>query len=133
MQYRLVDDIFWQGIPQPEGRRWIGAEVSALPFDVSAVFDGVALLDGAFTSDDLTIIGQSAADGGRTDWTVSVDADLVGPLGAQSGTNQRLLDAGFDGETGGRTQVLVQVDAAGVVVHVSAEQPRSRSVRTGGC
>jgi hypothetical protein len=119
--YRLVDDIFWQGLSRPEGQRWLGASVADMPVNVTGAFDGVALLDAAFSTTDVEVFGREPAAVGGTDWTVAVDADLVGPLGAQTGTSQRLLDAGFDGETGGSSVLYVHVDAAGFVDHVRAD------------
>lgn len=119
-EYRLVDEVFWQGIPRPDGFAWMGGAVDDVPVPVAGAFDGVALFDGAFSSADLSVVRQLPDDNGGTRWIVQVDSDLVGPLGAQSGTNQRLLDAGFDGETDGWTQVIVDVDEAGLVHHVGA-------------
>jgi len=53
-------------------------------------------------------------------WNVTVDADDVGPLGAQSGTVQRLFEAGFSGETGTTTTVIT-VDADGSVTAIAAD------------
>jgi len=121
-QYRVVDDVFWIGIPSGDGVQWIGltlVDVEEMGMAGRSAVDGGEHL--VVFADAIRSVEGAALVDGSTVWEVVFEADEIGSMGAGAATVRNLFDAGFDGLTGFASPGVITVDPNGFVTRIEAD------------
>lgn len=120
--YRFIDDEVWQLV---DGE-WLGTEAGFSSTDaaLAAATDVGAVVSHLFANPAHTVewsaAGLDAA--GRATYRAPMDADTIIPLLGPSAAMQNLFDAGWDGVTGLRVEVMATVDDQGRLMRFALDQ-----------